>query len=264
MATHFPIHNLNGSLSPYPGDGVCPTSVQFYDIARVSQGHWSSLGSETKDCMSIPCTADCILDLLRHVPAFYAQRSKSFSILNEPFPQVKYALEWVTTTDVTCEQPVKRTYHQQILGIVKPVGYDFINAPKIRPYWPGIGADRAEYLSYLIFGWTYILSSRWVEILQEAGEKVFLRQSEELNHRSFWEVVAGQRWQASIIRGEGIFYAPWSLAADNAAPRHAQISPCLSKQYADIKRQDPASRSFTKLFLCIRYLCRLLYVRRYL
>ena len=109
-------------------------------------------------------TADCILDLLRYVPAFHAQPSAAFSILDEPFPQVKYVLEWVTTTDSTCDQPVKRTYHQQILGIVKPMGYEFINTSEMCPYWPGIGADRAQYLSYLIFGWTYILSSRWVEI----------------------------------------------------------------------------------------------------
>ena len=188
----------------------------------MSHEHWSSLGSDMTDCTSIPCTADCILDLLRHVPAFYSQRSKTFSILDEPFPQVKYAFEWITTTDVTCEQPVKRTYHHQILGIVKPVGYNFIYTPEIRPYWPGIGAGQGQYLSYLIFGWTYILSSRWVEILKDAGEKAYLRQSEELNHRNFWEVVAGQHWQANIIRGEDVFYAPWSLTADNAVPRHVQ------------------------------------------
>ena len=132
MATeqHFSIHNLSRPISPYPGDGICPTSVQFYNVARMSHKHWSSLGSDMTDCTSIPCTADCILDLLRHVPAFYSQRSKTFSILDEPFPQVKYAFEWVTTADVTCEQPVKRTYHQQILGIVKPVGYDFIYTPR--------------------------------------------------------------------------------------------------------------------------------------
>lgn len=223
MATdeNSPIYNMSSPLSPYPGDGICPTSAQFYNTATVSHELWTSLASDAKDGTSIPSTADCVLDLLRYVPAFYAQRSKAFSILDEPFPQVKYALEWVTTTDTTCEQPVKRTYHQQILGILKPVDYCFINPSGFHPYWPGIGADRAPYLSYLIFGWTYIFSSRWVEILQDAGEKVFLRQSKELNHHNFWEVVAGHQWQASIVRGQNTFYAPWSLTAENAAPRHA-------------------------------------------
>ena len=81
------------------------------------------------------------------------------------------------------------------------MGYEFINTAEICPYWPRIGADRGQYLFYLIFSWTYILS-RWVEIPQDTGEKVFLRQNEELNHHNFWEVVAVQHWQASIIRGE--------------------------------------------------------------
>ena len=231
MATdeNVSVCELNRPITPYPGDGICPTTLQFYEAARASYEHWSILGSDTRDNASIPCTANCILDLLRYVPAFYAQPSAAFSVLDEPFPQVRYVLEWVTTTDSTCDQPVKRTYHQQILGIAKPMGYEFINTSKMCPYWPGIGADRAQYLSYLIFGWTYILSSRWVEILQATGEKVFLQQSEELNHHNFWEVVAGQHWQASIIRGEKTFYAPWSLTADDAAPRHAeQLLACQS------------------------------------
>ena len=56
----------------------------------------------------------------------------------------------------------------------------------------------------------------------QAHQKAFLRQNEELNHLNFWEVVAGQHWQASITRGEDVFYAPWSLTADNAAPQHVQ------------------------------------------
>jgi hypothetical protein len=227
MATdeNVSVCELKRPISPYPGDGICPTTLQLDEATRQGYEHWSNLGLDT----SIPCTTDCILDLLRYVPAFYAQPSAAFSILDEPFPQVKYVLEWVTTGDSSCDQPVKRTYHQQLLGIVKPMGYEFINTSEKCPYWPGIGADRAQYLSYLIFGWIYVLSSRWVEILQDTGEKVFLQQSKELNHHNFWEVVAGQHWQASIIRGEKTFYAPWSLRANDAAPQHAeQLLTCQS------------------------------------
>ena len=102
------------------------------------------------------------------------------------------------------------------------MAYKFLDASEACPYWPGIGADRANYLSYLIFGWTYVFSCRWAEILQDTGEEVLLRQSEELNHHNFWEVVAGPHWQANIVRGENTFHAPWSLAASDAAPRYAQ------------------------------------------
>ena len=128
------IHNLSRPLFPYPGDDICPTSVQFNNAARMSHEHWASLGSDMTDCTSISCTADCILDLLRHVSAFYFQRSKTFSIFDSSFSQVKYAFEWMTTMDVICEQSVKRTYHYQILEIVKLVRYDFIYTSEFCSY----------------------------------------------------------------------------------------------------------------------------------
>lgn len=256
------IENPSRSLIPYPGDGICPSIAQFEDAVRVGYELWSSLGSDTGNDSSLLCTADCLADLLRHVPAFYAQHSKAFSILDQPFPQVKYALEWTTTTDASCDQPVKRTHHYLTLGIPEPVGYKFLDASEACPYWPGIGVDRAHYLSYLIFGWTYILSCRWAEILQDAGEEVFLRQSEGLNHHNFWEVVTGPRWQAIIVRGGNAFHAPWSLAASDAAPLYTQKLSVYFKSTLT-GSQDPASRSLTQLLHCFRHLRRLLQVRRH-
>ena len=218
----LPIYEPSRSLSPYPGDGICPSTAQFENTSRVGHELWNSLGSETRNDPSLPCTADYLVDLLQHIPAFYARHAKAFSILDEPFPQAKYSLEWTTTKDASCDQPVKRTHHYLTLGITEPVGYKFLDPSEACPYWPGIGPDRAPYLSYLIFGWTYILSCRWVEILQDAGEEVVLRQSEDLNHRNFWELVVGPRWQALIVRGRNTFYAPWSLGASEAAPLYAR------------------------------------------
>lgn len=222
----LPIFNSSESSASYPGDGVCPSIAQFEDTVRAGYEHWSSLGSDIKNDSSLPSTADYLADLLRHVPAFYAQNSKGFSILDH---QVKYALDWITTTDANCDQSVKRTHHYLDIGIPEPLGYRFLDASEACPYWPGIGADRAHYLSYLIFGWAYILSCRWAEILQDSGEKVILRQNEEIqNHHNFWEVVVGPCWQAVIVSGEDTSHAPWSLAASDVAPLYVQrLSPFL-------------------------------------
>ena len=217
-----PMYNPSGPLTSYPGDGICPSTTQFEDAVKEGYELWSCLELNIRNDSSLPCTADCLADLLRHVPPFYAQHSKAFSILDQPFPQVKYTLEWTTTIDANCDQPVKRTHHYLTAGIPKPVSYRFLGASEACPYWPGIGADRAHYLSYLIFGWTYILSCRWAEILQDAGEEVFLRQNEELNHNNFWKVVAGSSWQAVIVCGGSTFHAPWSLAASDAAQSYTQ------------------------------------------
>ena len=88
---NLPVYKSSGSLIPYPGDGICPSTAQFENAVKVGYKLWSSLALDTRNDSSLPCTADCLTDLLRHVPAFYAQHLKAFSILNEPFPQVKFA-----------------------------------------------------------------------------------------------------------------------------------------------------------------------------
>ena len=205
--------------TPRPGDGVCPTTSQFDDVVRVSYKHWSFLALEAGNHSCSLYITERLLDLLQQIPAFRAPPSTPFFILDDPYPQVKYALEWVTTTDPTCDQPTKRTYHFQTLGIPEPAIYELLNAC---PCWPGIEAGQSKYFSNLIFAWTYILSSRWVEILKDMGEKAYLHQSEETDCKNFWDIAGGQRWQATMVHGGNAFHAPWSLIEEGTATRCAQ------------------------------------------
>ena len=38
-----------------------------------------------------------------------------------------------------------------------------------------------------------------------------MNQSESITGENFWEVVTGQQWQATIIRDDKTFYAPWCM-----------------------------------------------------
>ncbi len=194
---------------PYPGDG----SSQLLAAYRASYHRWTSLIRSVTCDSSVPSIVDSLLHLLEQVPAFRAQCSRPFMILNEPWPQVKLAFEWVTTIDSTCEQPVKRIYQYQNLARSQSATYRSISSPKDYPYWPGTKAERNGHLSYLILGWAYLLCSRWVETLRESGEDVFMLQSGEINDTNFWEAVAIRPWQAGIVRGGKTFYAPWSLTS---------------------------------------------------
>ena len=59
-----------------------------------------------------------------------------------------------------------------------------------------------EHFSFLVLAWTFVLSSRWVEILKPAGEQACMTFSKEGSMKDFWRLVARQQWQAIIIRGE--------------------------------------------------------------
>lgn len=97
--------------------------------------------------------------------------------------------------------------------------YEFLDASETCPHWPGIKADQMTYFSYLTFAWAYILSSRWVEVFKNAGEKPSMQQSEKIDSNNFWKVIAGQWWQATIIRGGITFYAPWCLMRQDVASK---------------------------------------------
>lgn len=142
---------------------------------------WTSLISNARTYSSFPSISECLVDLLKQVPAFRTDHVESFLIHDKLVTCVQYLLEWTTTTDLTCERPKKWTSHYLVLGVQKPVTYEFLRASEPCPDWPGIKPDRAEYLSSLIFPWAYILCSRWVETLQDFRKKVTMRQSKNIN-----------------------------------------------------------------------------------
>ena len=201
----------NTSAIPYPGDSVCPTPRQFLATYKSSYKYWTSLISSVRQNPSIPSIIASLLDLLKRIPAFKAQHSHKFRILDGPCPQIQFALEWVTAIDPTCDQPIKRTYHYQKLAIPQPVMYSLVPSPRAFECWPYLRDKEYGHLSYLVLGWAFILSSRWVETLKDSGEEVFLCQSEEINGLNFWDVVACHPWQAGVVRGGKVFKAPWSL-----------------------------------------------------
>lgn len=148
-----------------------PNNPQHHDTVTASYEIWAKLISEAKESTGDLHIADDLLELLQQIPGLYAHHSKGFSILDQPYPQLKYALEWVTTTDLACERPIKRTYYYQTLGVLRPLAWEYSDASENTVPWPGRQADQMKHLSRLILAWAYILSSQWVEILNTAGKR---------------------------------------------------------------------------------------------
>lgn len=151
------------SLSPWPGDGICPTFTQYQDTVTASYEIWANLLSEAKESTGDLHIADDLLELLQRILALYAHRSKRFSIIDQPYPQLKDALEWVTTTDPACERPIKRIYRCLTLGVLRPLVWEYSDASGDYFPWSGRQADQMKHLTRLVLAWACILFSRWVE-----------------------------------------------------------------------------------------------------
>lgn len=211
------INRRTRNVSPHPGDGICPTITQHHGTATASYETWAKLVSEAKESTVSFHTADGLIKLLQQIPELYPHNSKAFFIHYGSIPHLKYALEWVTTTDPTCERPIRRTYHYLTLGIRQPLACEFSNMSENIPLWAGLQADQMKHLSRLILTWAYILSARWVEILNAAGEKAFMEERKDINGEYFWEMIIERQWQATLVRGDKISYSPWCMEQNTVA-----------------------------------------------
>ncbi len=49
-----------------------------------------------------------------------------------------------------------------------------------------------------------------------------MNQSENIEKGTFWKVVIGRQWQATMIRGGKTFYAPWCTGRRIGAPEYVR------------------------------------------
>lgn len=127
-----------------------------------------------------------------------------------------------TTDDPSCNYPQKDIPYVQCLGFPEPMTYKVARGPLDScAVSIGISSDRARTFTSIALAWSYVLSCRWVEILQDAGEhsSLCVQQSENFA-TNFWHLVVQSRWSAQVKKGKGIFYAPWVLREDGVDKRN--------------------------------------------
>jgi len=197
----------------YPGDGVCPSASQFNAVYQTSYDSWHSAASRpTHNATSNRCYMEAFLDLLQDVPAFFHNPPRDVDVRGghkSPLT-LRSTLELGTTEDTSCERRSKAIDYLQCLGFSAPRRYEILlEAPTSSS---GPAPNGSGYFTSIVLAWSYIISCRWVEILQHAGEKSSLRHSGgEQSTRCFWDLVIQSRWIAQVKIMTGTFYAPWML-----------------------------------------------------
>ena len=206
-------------LAPFPGDGVCPTVTQFRDTCEASERYWRSLIVQREASFDITNHVDKFLALVDKIPPFQAPVSGGTFVSNDQLPQIKYSCEWVTTTNPSCDQPVKRMYECADVARQKIGHFKHTTISKGSSYCFKSASANGQYFSHLIFGWAYVLSARWTEVLQDMGEEAFMRQKSAISKENFWDIISGQQWRACLVRADRTFYAPWSLVEEGSTTR---------------------------------------------
>lgn len=189
------------------GDGVCPSKFQFSMCFQQSYDSWAAAISTPPSGGTLSIYhMDDFLDILRDVPAFFHRPPGCVDVTGGgKYPLVlRSSLEVETTNDPACEQRLKIIDYFQCLGFRRPMEYSTLP--------PLDTSDEKRYFPNIVLAWSYIICSRWVEILQSAGEKSILYHAQDgdlADH--FWDLIINNRWSAVVKRGKTASYAPWML-----------------------------------------------------
>ncbi|KAL4866275.1 hypothetical protein BDV12DRAFT_137779 [Aspergillus spectabilis] len=81
------------------------------------------------------------------------------------------------------------------------------------------------YFTGIVLAWSYIISCRWVEILERAGESSQMMHDKSEQPGCFWDRVTQSRWTAQVKCRKGVAYSPWILRGDGIPIKQGQLTP---------------------------------------
>lgn len=167
------------------------------------------------------------LDLLKDVPPFYHCPPGAVNLPGRPrsFLILKSSIQVKTTEDSNCDQPQKSIDYFQCLGSPKPLNYRTKAETPLEVAIPVCAKPhRSGFFTSIVLAWSYIISCRWAEILQLAGEESQILHEQGMQiEDSFWDIVTESYWVARVKKHKGVFYSPWMLRREGAT----------KKQYVD-------------------------------
>lgn len=207
-----------------PGDGICPTTAQFNHCCKSKLDDWTSATSlYHADSDTFQFYVKTLLDLVKDIPPFFHYPPEGVSITGQPrsFLVLRSSLQIKTTGDSNCSQSQKYIDYLQCIGSPAPVSYRTKARTELHVAIPISGKPlRAGLFTSIVLAWSYIISCRWVEILQQAGEESqIIRDLDTQVEEHFWNTVTQGSWVAQVKRHKGVFYSPWMLRSSTNPKR---------------------------------------------
>lgn len=218
-----------------PGDGVCPTKVESVQAALRSQALWQALVDDDANDISTEKSSHELEGLFHNIPQFCPPSPSQLQIEDRGGGAllVECISEWSTSNHQDCDQKTKSIKHYQTLGFSEPVVCHITEDGHVGPPQAPSTLYDIRHLSALMIAWSYILSSRWVEILKAAGKEAHLYQHEEIHKGNFWHVITKCPWQAVVIHTGNRYFPRWqSLRCEGVLGYVNTLS--LSKTYMKI------------------------------
>ncbi|KAE8410183.1 hypothetical protein BDV36DRAFT_302996 [Aspergillus pseudocaelatus] len=206
----------DGHVNWSPGDGVCPTTAQFNHCCQSKIDDWKNAAcTHLANTKTFHDYLTAFLGLLEDVPQFYCNPPEAVNVSGRPgsFLVLQSSLEVKTTEVSNCDQSQKSIDYLQCLGSPAPATYRTKAETQPEATIPVYAKSFCSgYFTSIVLAWSYIISCRWVEILQQAGEDSQILHERGMQIKdAFWDIVTQGRWVARVKTRKGVYYSPWML-----------------------------------------------------
>ncbi|KAJ5135628.1 uncharacterized protein N7515_004906 [Penicillium bovifimosum] len=225
------------------GDAACPSDDEFRRTLEESLATWSSyLDTQSEDSL-LPRRAIDLRSLVVASPSL--DKTTSFDCKEQGSLYINGVSIWRTSKG-ECDLQPKVMPKQLLLAVGSRTN---VTLSEDAPFsdWPGVrglsGYDKGNYLSVLYLAWAYILSARWVELLNSSADHechmAYTAQEAdnvlpESDKQSVIEVdigdnvceqealwwrnllCSGDGWDATVDYNGRTYLSPWSVSANNA------------------------------------------------
>ncbi|KAB8259396.1 hypothetical protein BDV32DRAFT_159308 [Aspergillus pseudonomiae] len=223
----------NEDITWFPGDGVCPTTAEFNHWCQSKFDEWKNAAvTHQQGTESFQHYLTAFLGLLDNIPPFYHRLPGAVSTSGRPrsFLVLKSTLQVKTTEDLNCDQPQKSIDYLQCLGCPAPVIYRTKAETQLEVAIPICAKPiRSGYLTSIVLAWSYIISCRWVEILQQTGEESQILHEQGMQIEDcFWDIVTRGCWVARVKKHKDVFYSPWMLRREGISIKRRDWKPVIS------------------------------------
>ncbi|RAH48119.1 uncharacterized protein BO95DRAFT_480502 [Aspergillus brunneoviolaceus CBS 621.78] len=211
-----PSGSLHNSSGVSPGDGICPTTSQFNLCYRSKLAQWKHAATaHIRGSDSLDFYIQSFLDLLKEVPPFFHSPPEEV-VRNVGDCLIESEICIDSTEDPSCDQPRMSLKYRHFVAKPRPITCCTATEMPTEVTIPATASPlRAGYFTSIALAWSYILSVRWVEILQQAGLECHMFHAKGLQlEKSFWDIVLQGHWEARCSDPEDEeeqLYSPWML-----------------------------------------------------
>ncbi|KAJ5950475.1 uncharacterized protein N7479_008888 [Penicillium vulpinum] len=276
------------------GDALRPSDDEFSEVLQESLKIWNSYLSAGNEQHQIPQKAISMRPLVSQTPPFLGDglasfdKPISFACEEKESPSrgllINGRSTWRTSKG-TCDLPPKVLPRQLLLAIDSRLSVELSEDSPLSD-WPGVqglsGYDEGNYLSVLYFAWAYILSARWVELLNcSADHECHMHYTTDRGEGRFpqsnyqptiqidigddaceeevvwwWAILSSDDcWDATVKYNGHMYLSPWSISAKKVGFTLATKDNLSAKSESLAKSEPPLSETALDYLsgFCVRH-----------